>query len=524
MTSINDEIHSIIKKIENKKGLSNREIELIEKNSNNGINSKLILALDKLNKGIGLNPEEINILNQLQQNNNENNSNESFGEPSQQMPINNSPNGLENLIQFKNILKEDSSLKESKIIHITDTHSDHGTLENILDRTLSESEFNPSKDVVVHTGDLLEDFLDINDIAKFSSKWIVDKGKLNTEESNLFKNSYSKFLNYLGINERDIDNLSIDKNEMESLIYSLYGLSNPNFLTNDELEDFNKHRSNVMNLIKQGIKNHAREGYSNIKEVLKRYNLTPDNFVLVAGNHDIPEVMSEVLGEYLINEGTVKELKGVRFGNALNGSNGPVMGPMFGDVYGLKDGLNNSKIKYNTESFKSLLNYLHDRGFTYIDEVKLDQLTQESKKSVKMGIGRGDLSNYFERRIFPEIDHTISKNAKYSIDNLKKNRVDVYLGHGDIGRDDRTGLEEKKFKEFLKGSNAIYLHGHEHANTTRHQEGINLINSGSSLNGNYGVYSLDKNNKIKHLLFNTFDKDSKMNYYNLFDLNQLHNK
>ena len=142
---------------------------------------------------------------------------------------------------------------------------------------------------------------------------------------------------------------------------------------------------------------------------------------------------------------------------------------------------------------------------------------------VLVGIGKGDLSNYFERRIIPEIDHTVNKNLE-KIPDFSKKKVDIYLGHGDIALSKRTSQEEKKFYNMLKNSGATYIHGHEHTNTSRKESGINLINAGPAAMGNYGIYSLDKNNKIKHMLFSKRDKNSGDIEYEITNLDNLQPK
>lgn len=463
---------------------------------------KLAQVLDKRNRNGDLEKEEIDFLEDFQREQQKNYFKEHM---SKKHP------------DFGTFLERaEPKLQEGrKLLHITDTHVPSIDLENIMGRMLDEQDFNKDKDIVVHTGDLLEDLFDVGRLGleTFVPDRIVKEGRLEGKDKEDFLQDYITVMRYAGILEEDLLAGQVGKEQLQQFMHLLYGMADPRFLSKEQQIDYQKIRNRLHRNLEKAILGHAKAGYGRIREVFEELGLTPENMVLLEGNHDVPEIMREVLGDYMISPGEVQEKQGVRFANFLNGSNGQILGPHLSQIYGHTDIRKDPRTRHETKSFQSLIGYLHERGFTNVDENRLDNFIRSSQQRFARGIGEGDLAKYFERRIKPEVDHTVERRLA-EIPDIDPKTFDFAVGHGDIGNFEHAGSEEKalfdkfsKYNENKSDDEKIkYLFGHEHGRTARQEAGVFLFNPGTGQSYNYGALTLDKDNKVHDILFSEWDQ------------------
>ena len=402
-----------------------------------------------------------------------------------------------------------------KVIQITDSHLPIEDLEHKLIKTIKEQGFDPSRDVIVHTGDIIPDLISLNGRPEmYRPSRIVEEGFLSKEESEDFLNAYSTLIEFSGLDPEILESGKItDENAAESLkkfkAY-LLGIAEPSNLSDQDSTKFKDAQNRVMGHVKSAILNHANHNYTKLKEVLERNGLNPDNFISIPGNHDVPEEMKKVIGDYMIHPGQIKEVNGVNFGNYLAGSNGSVLGPYMSDEYGVLDSDRIAALRHKTDSFQSLLEAAEEHGVA-LDERKLDRLYDMAKRREgAFGIKKEEgLTDYFHRRINPELDHTVDR-LKKDVPHIDLSNVDILLNHGMITHEEHAGEEEKEVHKRLKENNysGVVLHGHEHDNTTHKKDGVFYVNPGEFTSNNSNTILLDDENKFHKGLFRNLNQNS----------------
>lgn len=408
----------------------------------------------------------------------------------------------EQLHAFENLSREALEKGGKKIVHFTDPHLGYEDLEQRLRSTLGLHEFDPSQNIFVSTGDILPDLIDQESqgLNAFNPHRIAKDGDLSVNEAQDFVSHYSAFLDYFGLDietfetgGQNLADLGEHANQIFSrFIQSFYMMEEPEGLRPEEMQKFRETRDKVHEYLKKAIENHARKGYKKIKKILEAEGLNSDNAVLVAGNHDIEAIMREELGEYMIDPGNIKTVGGLRVGNYLSGSTGESMGfeltKKFG--YGWSDVRKDPETK-RTASYKKLHEKLKEVWNGSLSSLQLDKFLTLARLRKSHGLGSSDLSDYFERRIKPEMDHTIKESLK-TIPQLDLSQTDLVVGHGDPGHPQFAGAEEQKvYQEILK-TNKPYLFGHIHGPRSRMEGKTPLLGPGSAKYGNHGVYVFEK--------------------------------
>ncbi len=404
-----------------------------------------------------------------------------------------------------------------KVIHLTDSEVPAEDLERLIlmsiaqDNEVNKGVLSPEIDkntILVHTGDLMPDFIDKsrNGLESFLPEFMADRGELKGKDREEFMNEYKTFLDYVGIDEDDIKKGQVGEEGLKQMQALLFGYSEPHFLTKDEKKKFQQNAKNLQKYLKKAIKNHASREYKKVKEVLDKVGLTPENLVMVGGNHDVPEIMQEILGEYMISPGEVKDMGGLRVGNVLSGSTGAHMGPHYGDIFGYTDVKEQlSQITQGTKTFQDFKSEMYGLGFDDLSDDHLERLIMNSKQRMAQNIGSGDLAKYFMKYNKPEVDQTISERMGQIPTKIPEN-VDMLIGHGDPSHPQFSGFEERALHNLLLERGIPYIHGHMHGNTT-HGEGKNVsgigksgsalyLNPGSAKAGSFGYHLFDKDSKF----------------------------
>lgn len=434
--------------------------------------------------------------------------------------------------EHKQFLEKSKAFKKSggkKIIHFTDPHLQIEDLESRMRQILLLNDFNPKEDIFVNTGDILPDLLDQrqNGVDTFNPKRIALEGKLNNKESQEFIEDMDNFMKYFGLSLADLEtNLSSLGQGGEQLYNNFYfGLlmhSEPDNLDENEIIKYRELRENVHKNLRKAIRGHAKKNYSEIKRIFEENGLNSSNTILTPGNHDVEEIMFEELSDYVIRPGSIKNINGTRFGNMISGSTGEVLGPYLSDEFAWKDIRKNPKTISDTKSFKALKQRLNDAGIENIDDMKISQYISFAKRKSAMGISDSALVKYFNSHIKPEFDHTIDRISK-EIPTINPNDVDFYVGHGDP-TSQYAGAEEKFIHQFLKNSKKPYLHGHIHENSSHMHDGVYYINPGIGQSMNHGIYSIDKKNEVKDIMFAQLNPLTRRPEFSRYSLDSLVSK
>ena len=400
------------------------------------------------------------------------------------------------LANFKAKTQEHINSGGARIIRISDTESSPEDLEKILEQNLSISGFNKKTDIVVHAGDLLEAFIDFKHFHHgtqgFLSKRIIKEGNLEGKVAKEFNDSYLQLLEKNGISEYQLEKGELNEQLGQSL-QRLYFGAEPNFLNNKDKKEYKKLFTTFKKHLKTAIKNDARNKYSQYKTKFKNANLSPEDLIMVAGNHDVPEIMQEVLGEYMARAGGVSKRKGITFGNPVTGSTGAHLGPDFVDTYGYTDMRERLEtIQQKTSEFQDFLTDLNK--YIDIDKKELSNLFIQSQTRLAQGIGEGYLIKYHDSIIKPPMDDTIQDMRGKMVTKVPEN-VDFHLFHGQPNHPSFGGLEERAAYEAIeKAGGGNIIHGHIHGKTT-HRMGKNLLLNEGDGKSNFGVYHYDKKKK-----------------------------
>lgn len=408
--------------------------------------------------------------------------------------------------------------KGNRVIHITDTEADPDDLEKILDQNLAMTGGLLDKDVFVHTGDMLSDFINFQNKEQFRVNRIISEGGLEGVFADEFKKSYEYMLEHNGIADYDLMGGQMTQ-EMAQGLQRMYTGEVPLFLNNEERDKYKENYAKFKKHFSTAIKNDARNKYKGYKKALQDRGLTPENTLLLEGNHDVPEVMREVLGEYMVGAGGVANKRGLKIGVPLNGSTGAVLGSEFGDTFGYTDVTEKlEQYKVESKSFQGLLSHLKDNGVNYIDEKDLSHLMQISQQRTSQGIGKGYLAKYFDDKIKPEIDSRVDVMRGKVVNRVPKD-VDFYAMHG-MPNGPHAGIEEIAALKAIDAQGGNILHGHQHGNTTHRQGKSLLLNQG---NGQaFGAYLYDnKSKKVNEMLTRTYNKNLGDFEFDLINANQI---
>lgn len=412
------------------------------------------------------------------------------------------PESQRKILEFHKRTAEHMKKGGKRIIHLTDTESSPEDLEKILRRNLSiAGGFNKKTDVIVHTGDLLQDFIDFKHMSHglggFRANRIIEEGGLEGKIASEFKEIYEELLEKHGV----LDYQLLEERPTEQIMRGLqnlyFGLM-PNFLTKEEEREYKRKFEIFKEHMKSAIKNNARTKYKKIKEILEKpieeggFGLTSEDYLQLLGNHDVPEIMEEVLGEYMSAAGSVATRKGLRIGTPLSGSTGSMMGPEFVDTFGytdIKEDL--ERIKYESSAMQELVQYFVDKGIDFIDEKRLSNLILQSQARASQGIGKGYLAKYFDNRIKPQMDMTVEAKKGQIVNSIPKD-VDLYALHGMPNHRMFAGIEELAFfKALEEAGGGNVLHGHIHGKSTHRMGKSLLLNQGDGKQG-FGIYHYDK--------------------------------
>jgi Icc-related predicted phosphoesterase len=408
---------------------------------------------------------------------------------------------------FMKIAESSKNQKGKKVIHFTDPHLKIDDLEERLKQVLLLNEFNPQEDIFVNTGDIIPDLMDReHGFNVLNPKRIALEGKLNDTETSEFIEDMDEFMSFFGFTSQAVENSFANfGGNAEQLYQNFYQnflkMTEPQYLSEDELIRFREVRDRVHKNFRKAIRRHAREAYEKIRAQFEKYNLNPENTILTPGNHDVEEVMNEILGAYIIKPGEIRNLKGTKIGNLISGSTGEILGPELSNEYALRDVARNPQTMYNTNSFKALYNRIKEIGIKTIDKFSLANRIASAREKAQIGISNSALSKYFEAKIRPEIDHTVNTVAA-SFPKLKPSDVDLFVGHGDPSGQ-FASAEERRIHDYLMSSDEKrpYLHGHLHDNTSHTEGNVHYLNPGSVKSLNHAVYLLDPNNSINNILF-----------------------
>lgn len=451
------------------------------------------------------------------------------------------PLSIESQANFERFRNERDNTQGFEINHITDIHNTGETFEQVLLSNLYQSEhleINENGQIeigdgnkrklkdnvaVVVTGDVGTDFFDTQNhgLEAFLTQTIRAKANWSEEEKLEFESKYLELMEIAGLDEGMIREnsplLQGENSPLQMFHYYLFGIADPNFLTKNELKDFKKKRERVQELLKKAMKNHARAEYSYIKDTFEKYGLTPNQVAIVSGNHDLPYVMQEVLGDYMITPGKTRNVSGVNFGNVLDSANGNFTGgPYFNDIFGyagLREDLD--KKRFDSKPFQKVQSILKSHGIEF-DDFQLKRYMDTSVQRAAQGIGSGALGELFKKEIKPVLTDYITQRLSDIEKNIPKN-ADIILQHTMIDDPQRAGLEEIALHRLLakKHPNTVVLHGHEHSQTPHRKENIFYLNPGSAASGNSAVHILDKNKRYQSSLYKGMDEHMQDTYRHL---------
>lgn len=406
--------------------------------------------------------------------------------------------------EFNRFLERRTSILEeggSQVVQITDTHTTSDSLEKIIGLRMLESDFDTQRDVLLHTGDIIPDFFESEmGTGAYSTERIVRDGSLFDEQAEEFREAYSTLLEFAGVSDKDLETGTSFQGEdgqnkflKFKLIY-LLGEHDPTHLSGEDHKELKRAQLLVHKHLRDAIKKHARREYEGVREVLDKFGLTPENFTTVPGNHDIPEVMHEVLGEYVIKPGEKRELNnGFTVANFLSGSSGSVLGSEFADLYGLVPSERRKLLRHESELFQDILSTAREYGVD-ITPNELDRLHEIARSQNSYLSTRNDsegLVKYF-KRIESEVDETIRKGFK-DIPEIDLSDVDAIIGHGDPLHNTYAAEEDKEVIRRTResGYKGVFFNGHVHGERIHENEGILHINPGSSKEGGgqIGLYT-----------------------------------
>lgn len=472
--------------------------------------------VNKINSGQNLSSDEENFMRQLQE---------------QQSAAQNIPQELmlpeaqRDIIRFQRETEAHTAKGGKRIIHLTDTEASPEDLEEILKMNLSHAGgFKKDSDIVVHTGDMIQDFIDFKHMHHgtqgFTSKRIIEEGGLEGKVAKEFEEAYLYLLEKNGINEYQLLEGQLNEQMLQGLQKLYFGLT-PNFLTNEEKEEYITNLETFKKHMKTAIKNDARDQYKAAKDLFESHGLSPDDMVIVEGNHDVPEVMREILGEYMPNAGTVVERKGLKFGNPMTGSTGQAMGPEFIDTFGYTDIKEQLEtVKFGTQAFQDLKQELVNNGIDYLTDKDLSQLIGMSQQRAAQGIGKGALASYFDNQIKPQIDMTVNDMKGKILSQVPKN-VDFYVMHGMPNHPSFAGIEEiAAYNAINKSGGGNIIHGHVHGKTT-HKMGKNLLLNMGDGKQNFGVYHYDKDKGVTDVFSRVYNQALGGAEFNLIHSDQI---
>lgn len=419
---------------------------------------------------------------------------------------------MEEIIQERNFKEAETTLRAQggkKLLHITDSEVEAQDLEQRLQALHLKGRQSIDKDeIMVHTGDLTPDLFNLkkNRLQAYLPEVIAAEGELTKEETEEFRELYQTILKESGITEEELKSGKVQNQQgLQAFQMLLYGHMEPRFKSKGELEEYRGKKKSLDKILKKAIKNHAKRNYTQIKQVYEKYGLTPENTVIIGGNHDVPEVMREILGEYMVDEGKTKEVRGVKFGLPLDKATGAVYGPAFQDVMGYNELTEDlPTIRYNTEAFSDLKSYLVDNGFDSYSDQHLDQLIKTSVSKRQFGLGSSHLENY-NHIIEAQVQDKVIERLEKLEENIPYD-ADILLGHGDITHAEHAGLEETRLRQLLKNKGVTYIGGHQHGNTTNKQDENLFINPGATADFKSGQYLLNQNNEFEQALFSDINQ------------------
>jgi Icc-related predicted phosphoesterase len=441
----------------------------------------------------------------------------------QQRQLQTLPETERNRFRFNETTSQFAQSGGKRIIHITDTESSPDDLEKIIAMNLQEAGGLSKNDIVVHTGDLLQDFIDFKNmhhgLQGFRAKRIVEEGNLEEKIANEFSNAYEYLLEKNGIADYQLLEGQISEQLVQGLQRLYFGV-NPHFLTKEEQQEYNEKYETFKKHLTTAIKNNAKEQYEKHKNIFKEKGLNSENLILLPGNHDVPEIMQEVLSEYMAPTGKAFEKKGVKFASPLSGSTGAHLGPEFGDVFGYTDYREKlEKAKYNTPAFQELLEHMKSHGIDFVDEKHLSQLIMMSQQRSAQGIGQGELAKYFDDRIKPQLDSSIDNMRGQIVNSIPEN-VDFFLFHGMPNHPSYAGIEENAAYKAIDKKGGNILHGHIHGKTTHRMGNSMLLNQGDG-KANFGIYHLNDKNNIEDILSRTVNQNLGIPEYDIIKPEQL---
>jgi len=521
-----DYFNEIVSKVSTGVALNDEELNFVNSNSHfpNEVKTQINLV-DKQNKGEKLKTQEQKFLDQARKQQEQQMQQGSGSE----LPL--SLESKQNLDRFE----QEKHKTKFQINHITDLHATSEEFESILLQNLSNKGHLVQKEngvyeikdgvAVAITGDVITDFFDRQreGLETFLIENIVNKAKFLKEDEKDFISNYSKLMELAGLDESMIREknpmLEGENSPLDIFVFGyLFGAQDPHFLNFKQKKEFRNAQKKVQELLKKGMRGHAKREYTKINDILKKYNFTSDQIVMVSGNHDIPDVFNEVLSDYVLTPGQVKNVGGIKFGNIVGSSNGNfTRGQDFNDVFGysgLREELED--VNFKAEAFVDLQNHLKENGIEFEDR-ELKKYIDNSIQRAAQGIGTGKLGEYFKKKIEP----ILQEHVKYRLKEVEKNipfGADVVLNHSVIDDPQRAGLEEVVAHDLLAKhmKNMLVLGGHEHRQTSHKKEDIYHINPGSVQGGNSAVHLLNEDKSYNSSLFKSLDENNNDIYKHLY--------
>ncbi len=427
-------------------------------------------------------------------------------------------------------------LPKRKLFHITDTHSSVEDLQLYLKKLLDE--FDSENDIIVHTGDLLEDLLDFSDVTKISSflpEKILEKGMIFGKSAEEFKKYYGYLLTSNNINhnilledvlKKNIKDYSSGYEKIMLQIKNMFFGKIPQHMSLQEKKEYMKNYDSFVSLFKKILKNYAKDKYSKMQKAFESLGIRAEDMIVIAGNHDDYSVMSDVLSEYMITKEGLKEIKGVKFAAPLKESTGMFLPQEYAGNFLFNDdnALNKKQFMMHMDKVKEMINYFHDRGIMFTcDEIfetiserfLVDSQIDEFSKSIENGglkPKKSYLSTFYKDEFLPKWEEH-KKSLESGIDVLNCNNADYILTHGQIDNIDYSGVKEFGFFESLakqKKREYSVLHGHIHSQNSHinpFAPNIEHYNPGGKFK--HGIYVLNDSNQIIGGSFFDATKDDK---------------
>jgi len=274
---------------------------------------------------------------------------------------------------------------------------------------------------------------------------IIEQSQLEGKLKEEFLEDYQYILKRIGITENDIrtKNFSSDQ-EFNILSEAMLGYVDSSGLSISEKIEFDQIHSRFINALRIGVDNWATNEYSQIKEVFEKYGLTPENFVLIGGNHDVVNPMKKILGEYMPNEGEIREINGEKFGYVYGDSTGSLMRGHFNDLFGSQD-LSEKSVQenyyFNSKGFQTIKNGLESSlGIKQTNEEIRDLIKADVNKS-KYGLNDNLVRNYENNFIGGEVQKTIKDRLAQIKKNVNKvSGADHLIMHGHMNDPQYAGI------------------------------------------------------------------------------------